>query len=162
VADFDAAAHDAYVSGGVDDSQAYQARVLKSVTEALRLRGTDLLAADALRDADAGAGMGVLAADGTEKAGYAAMAASLEPVQVVLDSYPRPGGSRELTVVNDTPEQVSGSVSWTAGDRSGGADVTVEAYGRATAGRLRVPDDAEAVELALDLGETAVSNAYRL
>jgi hypothetical protein len=162
VADFDAAAHDAYVSGGVDDSQAYQARVLKSVTEALRLRGTDLLAADALRDADAGAGMGVLAADGTEKAGYAAMAASLEPVQVVLDSYPRPGGSRELTVVNDTPEQVSGSVSWTAGDRSGGADVTVDAYGRATAGRLRVPDGAEAVELALDLGETAVSNAHRL
>jgi len=162
VAGFDAAAHDAYVSGGVDESQAYQARVLKTVTEALRRRGTALLAADALRDADAGAGTGVLAADGTEKAGYAAMAASLEPVQVVLDSYPQTGASRELTVVNDTPEAVSGSVSWTAGDRSGGADVTVEAYGRETAGRLRVPDGADAVELALDLGETAVSNAYHL
>ncbi|WP_134669262.1 hydrolase [Halorussus marinus] len=162
VADFDAAAHDAHVSGGVDESQAYQARLLKTVTETLRRRGIDLLAADALRDADAGAGMGVLAADGTEKSGYAAVAASLEPVQVVLDAYPRAGQSRELTVLNDTPEAVSGSVSWTAGDRSGGADVSVEAYGRETAGRLRVPDGAEAVELALDRGEAAVTNEYRL
>ena len=163
-AGFDADAHDAYVGSDADvaASQAYQARVLKQMTETLRRRGTGLLAADALRDADAGAGMGVLAADGTEKPGYEAMAASLEPVQVVLDAYPEGGDTRELTVVNDTPEEVSGTVSWTAGDRTGGADVTVEAFGRENAGSMRVPDDAEAVETSFGRADESVRNEYRL
>lgn len=177
-AGFDATAHDAYVpqagdgnggdeSGGddseiVETSQAYQTRVLKHVTETLRRRGTGLLAADALRDADTGAGMGVLSADGTEKAGYEAMTASLEPVQVVLDGYPTGGDTRELTVVNDTPESVSGTVSWTAGGRTGGSDVEVESYGRERAGTLQVPDDAEAVELSFGGADGAVQNIYPL
>ncbi|WP_135825530.1 hydrolase [Halorussus ruber] len=172
-AGFDADAHDAYVSrnggkpgadeaGAVEASQAYQTRVLKQVTETLRRRGTGLLAADALRDTDAGAGMGVLSADGSQKAGYEAMAASLEPVQVLLDAYPTGGDTRELTVVNDTPEAVSGTVSWTAGDRTGGSDVEVAAYGREAAGTLQVPDDAEAVELSFGRADSAVQNVYPL
>ncbi|WP_132057484.1 glycoside hydrolase family 2 protein [Halorussus amylolyticus] len=169
VAGFDAIAHDANVSTGggdgaseVETSQAYQARVLKTVTETLRRKGTEVLVADALRDTDAGAGMGVLAADGTEKLGYDAVAASLEPVQVVLDAYPEVGTSRELVVVDDTPESVSGTISWTAGDRNGGADVSVGAFGRETAGTLRVPDDAESVELAFEWADGSVSNEYPL
>jgi hypothetical protein len=175
-AGFDAEDHDAHVSqvvgggsgGGdgdesaVEASQAYQRRVLKHVTETLRRRGTGLLAADALRDADTGAGMGVLSADGSQKAGYEAMAASLEPVQVVLDGYPTGGDTRELTVVNDTPESVSGTVSWTAGDRTGGSDVEVESYRRERAGTLQVPDDAEAVELSFGRADGAVRNVYPL
>ncbi|WP_276280961.1 glycosyl hydrolase 2 galactose-binding domain-containing protein [Halorussus caseinilyticus] len=166
-AGFDADAHDAYVSVGDDEddveaSQAYQTRVLKHVTETLRRRGTGVLAADALRDADAGAGMGVLSADGSEKSGYEAMAASLEPVQVVLDGYPSAGGTRALTVLNDTPESVSGTVSWTAGDETGETDVEVEAYGREPAGDLTVPDDAEAVETSFGRADGAVRNIYRL
>ncbi|WP_276300319.1 hydrolase [Halorussus lipolyticus] len=167
-AGFDASAHDAYVPqsgddvGAVEASQAYQTRVLKHVTETLRRRGTGLLTADALRDTDAGAGMGVLTADGSQKAGYEAMAASLEPVQVLLDAYPTGGDTRELTVVNDTPEEVSGTVSWTAGDRTGGSDVSVEAYGRERAGTLDVPTDAEAVELSFGRADGAVQNVYPL
>ncbi|NHN57783.1 MULTISPECIES: hydrolase [Halorussus] len=172
-AGFDADAHDAYVAGrveelagedgsAVDASQAYQSRVLKGVTETLRRRGTGLLAADALRDAGEGAGMGVLAADGSEKPGYAAMAASLQPVQVVLDAYPAGGATRELTVLNDTPEAVSGTVSWTAGDRTGGTDVEVDAYGRERAGTLDVPADAQAVELSFGRVDGSVQNVYPL
>jgi hypothetical protein len=170
IAGFDAEAHDAYVStGGAEDdsdlveaSQAYQARVLKQVTEELRRRGTGLLAADALRDAEHGAGMGVLAGDGSEKAGYEAMALSLEPVQVVLDGYPAAGDTRELTVVNDTAESVSGTVSWTAGDRTGGTDVEVEPYGRERAGTMEVPDDAYVVETSFGRADGAVRNRYPL
>ncbi|PSP55852.1 hydrolase [Halobacteriales archaeon QS_1_67_19] len=165
-AGFDADAHDACASGGADDavaaSQARQVRVLKQVTETLRTRGTGLLAADALRDADDGAGMGVLAADGSEKDGYAAMADSLEPVQVVLDAYPAGGDTRRLTVINDTPESVTGSVSWTAGDRSGGTDVTVDAYGRSDAGTLEVPGAAGAVELSFERADARATNRYPL
>jgi hypothetical protein len=172
-AGFDASAHDAYVGGGqigdgdgdagpVEASQAYQARVLKHVTETLRRRGSGLLTADALRDADHGAGMGVLSADGSEKAGYEAMSTSLEPVQIVLDGYPATGQTHELTVVNDTPESVSGTVSWTAGDRSGGTDVEVEAFGRKRAGKMEVPGDADVVETSFGQADSAVQNRYRL
>ncbi|WP_162224135.1 glycoside hydrolase family 2 protein [Halorussus salinus] len=173
-AGFDADAHGSYVgsggaSGGASDdespveaSQAYQARVLKSVTETLRRRRSGLLAADALRDTDDGAGMGVLSADGTEKAGYEAMASSLEPVQVVLDAYPAPGDTRTLVVVNDTPEAVSGTVSWTAGGQTGGSDVAVDALGNEEAGTLTVPGDADRVELSFGGTDGGVRNVYPL
>jgi hypothetical protein len=166
-AGFDADAHLAYVEvngdeSAVEASQAYQARVLKGVTETLRRRGSGLLAADALRDADEGAGMGVLSADGSEKAGYEAIAASLEPVQVVLDAYPAAGDTRELTVVNDTPESVAGTVSWTAGGRTGGSDVEVGPLDRERAGRLTVPSDAETVKLSFGGADGAVQNLYLL
>ncbi|WP_128477597.1 glycoside hydrolase family 2 protein [Halorussus pelagicus] len=166
-AGFDADAHRAYVGSSGDDapvesSQAYQARVLKDVTETLRRRGSGLLAADALRDADEGAGMGVVSADGSEKAGYEAIAASLEPVQVVLDEYPAGGDTRELTVLNDTTKAVAGTVSWTAGGQSGGSDVEVAPLDRERTGSLTVPADAESVELSFGHADGAVQNVYPL
>ena len=162
IAGFDAAAHDAYVSGDVEESQSYQARNLKALAETLRRRGSDVLAAAALRDADDGAGMGVLAADGTEKAGYAAVAASFAPVQAVLDAYPDHGATRELTVCNDTPEAISGTVTWEAGDRSGTADAAVEPYDRASAGTMKVPADADAVTLSFAHADGTARNEYLL
>ena len=161
-ADFDARAHDAYVSGDVEDSQAYQSRALKTVAEALRRRGSDVMAAAALRDTDDGAGMGVLAADGSEKAGYSALAASFAPVQAVLDAYPEPGATRQLTVCNDTPQAVSGTVTWKAGDREGTVDVDVAAFGRESAGTLTVPGDAESVTLSFARGDATARNEYPL
>ncbi|MFC7081123.1 hypothetical protein [Halorussus caseinilyticus] len=67
-----------------------------------------------------------------------------------------------MTVLNDTPESVSGTVSWTAGDETGETDVEVEAYGREPAGDLTVPDDAEAVETSFGRADGAVRNIYRL
>jgi len=94
--------------------------------------------------------------------GYEAMSRSLEPVQVVLDGYPASGDTRELTVVNDTPESVSGTVSWTAGGRTGGTDVSVEPYGRERAGTMTVPEDAEVVETSFGQADGAVQNRYPL
>ncbi len=161
-AGFDADAHAAHVDGGVEASQAHQARVAKTVAERLRRDGSDVVAAFALRDADDGAGMGVLARDGTPKAARDALAAAFEPVQAVLDAWPNAGGRVGATVVNDAPDAVEGTLSWTAGGESGEAAVEVPAFGRAKAGEVAVPGDAERVELALDAGDRSVSNEYRV
>lgn len=161
-AGFDADVHAAHVEGGVEESQAYQARVVKRVAERLRLAGSDVLAVDALRDADDGAGMGVVARDGTPKRAYDAVAASFEPVQAVLAEWPTAGGSVEAAVVNDTAEAVEAAVSWTAGAESDDATVEVPAFGQAAAGSVTVPGDAERVELAVEVGDHTASNEYRV
>jgi len=162
VAGFDGRAHEMKVN--TDDpeaSQAYQAATLKTVTETLRRRSTDVLAAFALRDAAPAAGMGVLAHDGTEKTGYEALAQSFEQVQAVLDAPPSPG-SVGITVVNDGPEAVDPTLSWAAGNAEGTEEVSVDAHDTAPAGTVDVPRDAEAVELLLTLSDRTVLNAYRL
>ncbi|WP_135533528.1 hypothetical protein [Halostella pelagica] len=159
---FDADAHEMKV--GDDDpemSQSYQAATLKTVTETLRRRGTDVLAAFALRDTAPDAGMGVLAHDGSEKPGYEALTQSFEPVQAVLDSPPE-AGSVGVTVVNDGPDAVEPTLAWTAGNAEGTEDVTVDAHDTVAAGTADVPRDAEAVELLLTLSDRTVFNAYRL
>jgi hypothetical protein len=162
-AGFDADAHAAHVSDGdVPASQAYQARVAKTVAERLRRDGSDVIATFALRDADDGAGMGVFARDGTPKAARDAVAASFEPVQAMLDAWPKAGGSVGATVVNDAPDAVTGTLSWTAGEASGKATVEVPAFGRADAGEVSVPADAAQVSLALDVGDGSVTNEYRV
>ena len=158
IAGFDRSRHDTRVSGGVEDSQAYQARVLKTVAEALRRKESHTLAAFALRDTDA-AGMGVLARDGTPKAGYEAITDSYEPVQVVLDGDPR--GSVGTTVLNDSPELVEGTVSWRAGENEGSAEVSVDTLDRTDGPDVTVPKDAEEVVLELELPDRTVENRYR-
>jgi beta-mannosidase len=157
-AGFDRATHDARVDGGVADSQAYQARTLKRVAEALRRHGSHAMAAFALRDADDGAGMGVLAHDGAEKAAFEAISQSYEPVVATLDG--RPSGSVGTTVVNDTGTAVEGEVAWTAGDQSGEAEVTVDPFGTADGPTVEVPGDAEAVVLTLSHDGDEVANRY--
>lgn len=157
IAGFDRSRHDARVSGDVEASQAYQARVLKTVAEALRREGSHALAAFALRDTDA-AGMGVLARDGSAKAGYEAIAASYEPVQVVLDGDPR--GTVGTTVLNDAPEPVEGTVSWRAGENEGSSEVSVDTLDRTDGPDVTVPKDADEVVLELQLADRTVENRY--
>lgn len=151
--------------GGVDESQAHQSRVLKTVTEGLRRHDSDLLAAFALRDTD-DAGMGVLEQNGEAKAGYGALQSSFEPVQAMLDEPPSTRLVRAVkvgtTVVNDTNRAVSGTLSWEAGTASGEADVTVEPFERTNAGTVRIPRDATSVELSLELPDRVVTNEYAI
>ncbi|WP_135820340.1 glycoside hydrolase family 2 protein [Halostella litorea] len=159
---FDRATHDAAV--GTDDpaeSQARQAATLKTVTETLRRRSTDVLAAFALRDAAPGAGMGVLAHGGEAKPGYEALGESFEPVQAMLDEPPSPGAVG-VTVVNDGPEAVEPTLSWAAGDAEGTAELSVDPGDRVDAGAARIPPDADDVELLLTLSDRTVYNEYDL
>ncbi|MFB6084441.1 MAG: hydrolase [Halorientalis sp.] len=157
---FDRAKHEAHVDGGADASQAYQARVVKRVAEALRRRDTSLFAAHTLRDV-ASAGMGVVERDGDPKAGYEALRMAYEPVQATLVA-PAPGRTTPLTVVNDRPEDVSGTVAWTAGDDGGEIEVSVDAGDTATPDSIPIPGDAESVTLSLSLPDRVVENTYRL
>jgi len=154
---FDAARHETRVDGDVAASQAYQAEVLRTVAEAARRRGLGVVAT-ALRDTDATAGMGVYAADGTPKEARDALAAALQPVQAFLVD-PSPGEC-EAVVVNDVPEPVSATLSWEAGDAAGEQDISVPAAGRWT-GTVDLPA-ADAVRLAVSVGDAAVGNAYEL
>lgn len=157
---FDQAKHDAHVDGGTDTSQAYQARVLKRVAEEFRRRGTSLFAAHTLRDA-APAGMGVVERDGDPKAGYEVLRHAYEPVQATL-AAPVPGDVTPLTVVNDGPERVSGTVEWSAGDDGGAVEVGVDAHDTATPESIPIPADAESATLSLSLPDRVVENTYRL
>lgn len=156
-AGFDRRKHDARVGNGVETSQAYQASVLKTVAEGLRRHGAHAMAAFALRDTDA-AGMGVLGLDGTPKAGFDAIGTAYEPLLPVLDG--RPKGSVGTTVLNDTTEAVSGTLSWTAGDESGEADVEVAPFEHAEGPTVSIPRGAEAVVLTLSTGTRTVENRY--
>ncbi|MFB6142646.1 MAG: hydrolase [Halorientalis sp.] len=156
---FDRAKHDAHVEGGTEASQRYQARVCKRVAETLRRRERAPVAF-ALRDI-AGGGMGVLEADGTEKAGHAALRSAYEPVQATLTA-PEAGATGEIVVLNDTPDPVEGEVAWEAGETTGSADVAAEPGDRATAGTVALPDSAERATLTLSLADRTVENAYYL
>ena len=156
-AGFDAEKHAARGEDGRDASEAYQAEVLRTVTETARLRGLGTVAF-ALRDTDV-AGPGVYAADGTPKAARDTLATAFQPVQAFL---PDPsGGETEVVVVNDAPGSLSMTLSWEAGEASDATDLTVGAVDR-WSGTITVPRDADTVALALTVGETTVENTYDL
>ncbi|MEF8839859.1 MAG: hydrolase [Haloarculaceae archaeon] len=157
-AGFDPERHAARVDGDVEDSQAYQASVLKTVTEHLRLEGRGAIAYS-LRDTDA-AGTGVYAVDGTAKPGRNALAAAFAPIQAFLVD-PSPGEC-DLVVRNDGPSELSVSVTWRAGDDSGTVEATVDGSGRWSGGPVPVPTGAEEVSLTLAVGEAEVENRYDL
>ena len=159
---FEADVHARHVDGGVADSQAYQARVLKTVAEQLRRRGSHALAAFALRDTGE-AGMGVLARGGTQKTGYDALAASYQPQVPVLNEYPTPGSTVGATVINDTPDHLKTTVAWVAGGSENAVDVKMEPFERVGVGTVEIPADAEQVELKLLLSDhDSVTNCYHL
>lgn len=160
-AGFDAAHHDARVDGDVDASQAYQARTVGTVAETLRRAGADVLAAYTLRDADEGAGMGVLTADGEEKPAFETLSEAYQAVVPTLVGPPG-SGSRATAVVNDTGDAVEGTLAWTAGDEEGADSVAVDPFDTAAGPTVTVPGDADAVELALSLGGRTVTNTYPL
>lgn len=157
-AGFDAAKHDARVSGECEDSQAYQAAVLQSITESLRASGTGAVAFS-LRDTDS-AGMGVYANDGTPKTGKETLARSFAPLQAFLTD-PSPGASR-IVVVNDTPSGHSLTVEWAAGEAGESMPVDIGAQDRWTSDSVSIPGDAEAASLTLSVDEHVIENQYDL
>jgi hypothetical protein len=155
---FDSACHDRHVDGGLDASQAYQAGVVRAVAETLRQRNAPLIVVDSLRDVG-DAGMGLLAADGTEKTAFGALADSYEPTQVVL-SDPSPG-EQDIVVIHDWPEKVDLTVEW---DRNGDreqAEHTVGPFARVTVDTLALSAGDEVTLAAAD-GQTVVKNEYRI
>ncbi|SNZ12285.1 beta-mannosidase [Natronoarchaeum philippinense] len=142
-------------------TQREQARTVKRVGETLRRNGAAVVAAFALQDARPAGGMGLLAADGGEKPAYSALADAYEPLQAVLDDTPRPG-TVGVTVVNDTGEHAEATVEWTAGDRGGSFDATVEPLDSESAGGVKIPDGADEVVLTLSNDGEGVTNTYRL
>jgi len=172
LAGFDREKHDAHADGDSEESQRYQARVLKRVAEALRRREATMLAACALRDTG-DAGMGILQRDGTPKRGRDALAAAYEPLQATLDD-PTAGASSAVTVVNDTGEDHEGTLIWsTAGtaDSGNGEDAdsesaetefAVEAHDTEPVTTVSIPGDADEVTLTLSVGDVVVENGYYL
>ena len=104
--------------------------------------------------------MGVYGRDGDPKAAADALATAYRPRQAVLTD-PSAGGT-DVVVVNDTPESVSGSLTWEAGDESGEAEVDVPADGRVVIDSISLPAGTDAVTLALTAGGETVRTEYRL
>lgn len=155
---FDPDKHARHVNGGVAESQHYQDRVLRTLIEHLRRRRAGAIAF-ALRDTDS-AGMGVYAHDGEQKAAADTVRRAFEPIQVFLNA---PGAEEsEIAVINDTPQGLSATLRWAAGDQDGTLDLTVGEGGRWTGGPVEIPEDAGQVNLELALGERTVTNSYDL
>lgn len=157
---FDRAIHDRRVDGDREASQAYQRTVLKTVAERLRLGGTDLLVAAALRD-PAGAGMGVYTDEGEPKLARDALEAAFEPIQVLL-SDPRPGVESDVVVRNDAPGDVSGEVTWEMGESAGDESFTLEGNSLTTVTTVAIPSSAGTATLTLSLSDRSVENLYQL
>jgi hypothetical protein len=102
--------------------------------------------------------MGVLDSAGRAKAGLDAVRTAYEPLLPVLDG--RPKGSVGTTVVNDTTESISGTLSWEAGEEAGEGDVEVGAFERADGPTVPVPKGADEVVLELAAGAHRVTNRY--
>ena len=159
---FDQTKHARHATDDPDVSQSYQVRLLKTVAETVRRRGSHGAVAFALRDVDR-AGMGVLERDGTPKQGYEAIGASFEPIQAVLDSYPtESSGSIPITVINDSTEPIAGTVNWRAGEATGSNEVTVEPLERAPGGTVAFDTAVDRIELTVSTDDRVVSNSYHI
>ncbi len=156
VAGFDVGKHDRHADGP-GESQAYQAHLLETVTERLRVAGVGSLAFT-LRDTDQ-AGMGVYAADGAPKDAADALSTALQPIQAFLVD-PTPGES-DVVVVNDLPKAFDVTLTWTAGDERGELESTVDGGDRWRDGPVSVPRES-AVELTLQVGDHRIKNRYEL
>ncbi len=155
-AGFDAVKHDRHVSDGVEHSQQYQASVLETIIEQLRMDGVGTIAS-ALRDTDS-AGMGVYGSDGTPKAATETLKRVYRPIQAFLADPWK--GATEIVVVNDTPRGRSVTVDWQAGEQSGTIELTVDPQGAATCGPIDVPPGADRVELDIDYDQGSATNVY--
>ena len=155
---FDRARHDRHTDDGVAASQAYQADVVRAVTEGLRQRRAPVVVLDSLRDIG-DAGMGVLAADGSEKVAFSVLADSYEPTQVVL-SAPSPG-TRDVVVLHDRPESTNLTVEWDYNGEREQAEHTVGPFARVPVDTLTLSAGDE-VTLAATDGQRVVKNEYTI
>ncbi|MFC7073743.1 hydrolase [Halovenus rubra] len=139
------------------DSQTYQAELLQTVTEQLRITDVGALAF-ALRDTDDG-GMGVYGIDGTAKPAVETLSNAFQPIQSFL-ADPSPGES-EVVIINDLPTSFDVTLSWTAGDESGEFSQTVGEASRWRGGPVPTPQG-ETVKLVLSVGDHHIENQYDL
>lgn len=140
-----------------EDSQAYQSQLCRTIVERLRRRGVGAIPF-CLRDVGP-AGMGVYAADGTPKRARESVGRSFAPTQVFLAD---PGGTNQITVVNDRPRASEATLEWTAGGETGSMELPLEAGGMVTGEPIPVPDDASAIQLTLQTDRFTVENSYEL
>ena len=157
---FDRTLHDRRVDGDREASQTYQREVLGTITEQLRLNGSDLMIVSALRDT-AGAGMGVYTDDGDPKPAQQTLASAFEPIQALL-ADPKPGAESAVIVLNETPASSTGTLAWDAGDVSGTTSVTLEGNDRKSVTSIDIPSEATTVEISVSVSDQSVSNTYRL
>ncbi len=155
-AGFDAAKHAARASDDVEESQNYQAAVLRTVTERTRQRRLSTIAT-ALRDTD-DAGMGVYTVDGSAKTAQETLSTVFEPVQVFLD---RSGTAPAVVVVNDQPTALTATVRWETAEDSDELEATVGATGQWST-TIDLPGDAEEVTLAVEGHSETVEHHYDL
>lgn len=156
VAGFNRTKHDRHVPDGTEKSQAYQAAVVRTITERLRQRRMGAIVC-ALRDTDE-AGCGVYTHDGEHKVAADTLTQAFQPIQAFL-SEPEARESKVI-VINDTPQGLSADLKWVAGENSGTIEVTVGETGRWTGGPIEIPADAENVSLKLSVGDRIVTNTY--
>jgi hypothetical protein len=153
-AGFDAAKHDRHVNGGVDESQAYQADTLQTVTERLRQREVGAIAY-ALRDTNS-AGMGVYGVDGSAKEARTTLERAFAPVQAFLAD---PDASESaVVVVNDLPQELSATLSWDAGERTGEEEFTISPNSQWETDPISV--DADQIRLTVSVGSETIENVY--
>jgi len=144
-----------------DSTQRAQARIVRTVLDALRREGVGTIVLDSLLDADVAGGMGVLTAEGERKPAFAAVASTFRPLQAVLDGPPT-GDAVDVTVCNDTQSPRTGTVAWTAGDASGSTPVEVGSFARADGGTVDVPADAQRLTLEFRAEDVTATNSYDL
>lgn len=156
-AGFDIAKHDRHVDDP-EESQAYQADVVRTVTERLRSEGIGAIPF-CLRDTDR-AGMGVYSHDGTPKAAQDVLETAFEPTQVFLTD-PAPG-SNEVVVVTDRNDALTVTVQWSAGDSGDSTDVTVPEGDWRTTTSIAIPGDADTLTLSLRVDGEDIEQRYEL
>lgn len=159
---FNADKHNRHVDGGVSESQAYQATLLRTLIGHLRCRRTGAIAF-ALRDTDS-AGMGVYAYDGEQKAAEETVQRAFEPIQAFLNTPT--AAESEITVVNDTLRGLSATLRWAVDGEgvheTGTLELTVGESGRWTGGPIEIPVEVEEVRLELVVGDQTVTNTYEI
>jgi len=155
---FDTGVHDSHVGGDLATAQQYQASVVQSVAGGLRQRESSVVVLDSLRDVG-DAGMGALAADGSEKPAYPTLTDSYQPTQVFL-SDPTPGES-DIVVCHDRPSGATVTVEWDHNGQREQEERVIGAFGRATVGSLTLSAGDE-LTLAAAVEGRAVKNEYRI
>ncbi|WP_440765583.1 glycoside hydrolase family 2 [Natronorubrum sp. DTA7] len=146
---------------GLEESQRYQAKTLKTVAETLRRHESALSTAAPIRDAAPGGGMGVVSHAGEEKPAYRGLVRSFEPVQAVLDGPPA-AGSIGITLCNDTHDAFEATVSWVADNDEGETTVEVDPLETTAAGTAQIPRTATRIELTVAIGDRRIRNRYHL